>query len=307
MVTISLNRTLSGLLIAIVATVFTLVYFLLLADSPPPTEPSASLMSTQRPAATSDSAQTRERLTRQQWQRVEEAEEGLAAETTAWTFYTDGTFRRRFTADYQEAQAGAWSLSFALEQSGMAEVGGVIFLAYARPVQDSPFQVSVLSFQFRDDRLRLGENVYQPVSPKSDEPPPQIAASIHEAVSAHEQSQFFSLWSTITATSWQAASDPSPGDPTSVSFARDGTYTAAFTTTQCEIEGTWSLLRIDGNGGELRYSVPANECDPRGPRDAFVRALPLTLSDTRLFLYETKYVRSEKGGEPACTRTRTDK
>ncbi len=225
-----------------------------------------------------------ENLTARKWQFVDKRAAGLAPEVTSWEFYPDGTFRWRFTSDYTESDVGAWAISAASEERG------IIFLASAANDQGPASRFDVLSFEFRDGSLQLGEAFYQGTPFTDQDVPPPIPQEDHEAVTAPQRDRLFSLWTAMTATDWQSETTPSSGEPTMYSFRQEGTYTAHFAATQCQYSGTWSLFSSGGDVGEIRLSVPANRCDPRGPRDAFVRERPLTLSDTKLFLHQTIYV-----------------
>lgn len=276
---------------AIVASVL-LVTTLLLAASLSPAAPPA--YRTPRPSGEQRAVSHRmvETLTGHRWQRepARTQKPGLTPEVTTWEFYAGGTFRWRFTSDYTESAVGAWALTAASANSG------VLFLA--RDVHEGrrPERFHVLSVAFDNGGLRLGEAAYQGIPFTAHNLPPRIRPEVHEAVTAGQRHHFFSLWAIMTGTAWRSTVDPAPGDPTTYAFRQDGSYTAHFAATQCQYAGTWSLFGIEVNRGTIRCSVPANWCDPRGPRDAFVRDMPLTLTDTTLSLYQTVYVPvSQKG------------
>jgi hypothetical protein len=231
-----------------------------------------------------DPQQTGEEFTVQKWQRiVGKQQQGLASQVITWEFFEDGTFRWHVAADYDESYVGAWAISAASENSG------IIFLASAASNENRAAQHDVLSFEFQDGRLELGEAVYEGIPFIESDVPPSVGDEAREAVRVEQRDRFFSLWAAITRTNWQSGSAP-PGDPNQYRFNPDGTYSASFAATQCDYTGTWSLISSEENTGQIRLSIPANSCDPRGPQDAFVREIPITLRDMELLLYETIYV-----------------
>jgi hypothetical protein len=206
-----------------------------------------------------------------------------AAEVITWEFFKDGSFRRSFTSDYLERYAGAWALSEASQDRG------ILFLASTADDQARPLRFNVLSFEFLEGGLRLGESLYQAVSFSDRDVAPRISKRDQAALIPNERERFFGLWEAMTVVNWEAASAPPPGDPSAYSFSRDGRYTARFATTRCQYSGTWSLLTSGGNTGQVRFSVPANHCDPRGLRETYIREMPVTSKDDGLVLYRTPY------------------
>jgi hypothetical protein len=194
-------------------------------------------------------------------------------------------------SDYVEVTEGSWALAAASEERG------ILFLASTVNDAGRATRFDVLSYEFRNGGLQLGEATYQKTSFTAGDMPPHTPERNQEAVTGPQRARFFMLWDAITAVDWRSASTPPSGDPVTYSFMQDGTFTAHFAVTQCQYSGTWSLSSSGENSGEIRFSIPANECDPRGPRDAFVREMPVTLRDTELFLYETVYGSVPKGGD----------
>jgi len=203
---------------------------------------------------------------------------------TIWEFYGEGSFRWRFTADYAESYTGAWAVS------EVSPDQGVMFLASTANEQQSSSRFHVLSVEFLDGWVRLGEEVYRGVPFTPRETAPHVSRAEHLAVTPSQRAHFFPLWLALTASAWQSITAPPPGDPDAYSFSRDGRYTASFATTRCSYAGTWSLFTSGRGTGEIRFSVPAHRCDLRGPRDAFIREMPITFLDHQLFLYQTAYV-----------------
>ncbi len=236
-----------------------------------------------------DPQPTAANFTTQKWQRVVgKQQQGLAPDVITWAFFKDKTFRWHVTADYEDSYVGAWSVSVTSENSG------VIFLASAASNQTRAAQYDVLSFEFQNGHLLLGEAVYEGIPLAATDVPPSVEEAEREAVRVEQRNRFFRLWAAITHTPWQSASTPPPGDPELYEFNADGTYSAHFAATQCDYTGTWSLVSTEENANQIRLSIPANSCDPRGPQDAFIREIPVTLSDTELLLYETIYVSDPK-------------
>ena len=277
------KRAMRELIAAVAAGVFILA-LILLATAPSPAAP--PVFFSLGPSTEQDLAPhwMVENLTRHKWQRLGNQQRGLAPEITTWEFYPDGTFRWRFTSDYTKTDVGAWTLSVASEDRG------VLFVSSTTNEQGRSSQFHVLVVEFHNGRLRLGEALYEGVPFTARDIPPRIRTEDHEAVTSRQRHRFFSLWDAITGTAWQSEGAPPAGDPIMYTFMRDGTYTAHFAVTQCQYAGTWSLFSAVENRGTIRFSVPANWCDPRGPRAAFVREMPITLTDARLFLYQTVYV-----------------
>lgn len=273
---------------------FVLATIMLLAPSPPfPFAPPAALTPTQAEKALNPDT-PEEKLTDQKWQRVQEREGGLANEVTTWEFYADGSFRWQFVSDYEVSSEGAWAIS------EVSDSRGIIFLAIAA-AQSQSSRFEVLSFEFSNGSLQLGEQSYQGIPFTDSDVPPLIGPEEHEAVTTSQRNRFFPLWVAMTATDWRSQSPPPPGDPDMYSFATDGTYSALFSDSQCQYSGTWSVFNSLADSGEIRLSIPANQCDPRGPRDAYVLEMPVTLNDTTLSLYQTDYI-NDRGGEKGCNK-----
>ena len=223
------------------------------------------------------------RLTEQRWQRVRQHGPQVTPEVTIWEVYGEGSFRWRFSADYAESHIGAWAVS------EVSPERGVMFLAGTSKEQRPPSRFHVLSVEFLEAGVRLGEELYQGVPLTHREGVPHVSRAEHAAVTTDQRARFFPLWRSLTASTWQSVAAPPPGDPDVYAFDRDGQYTAYFATTRCQYAGTWSLFTSGGETGELRFSVPGHRCDPRGPRDAFIREMPITLQDHKLFLAQTVY------------------
>jgi hypothetical protein len=225
-----------------------------------------------------------EQLTSFRWQHVTEQEQGFADEIITWTFFTDGTFRWQFASDYTLSYEGAWAVSPAAGGRGVLFLAGVTNGGGHFPRSD------VLSLQFCDEGLALREAAYAPIALSNEDVPPETRKRDHDAVAAPEKDPHFSLWVAMTRNDWQSEAAPPPGEPDLYSFMRDGTYTGRFASGPCQYSGTWSLMGSGVNTGEIRLSIPANLCDSRGPRDASVREMPVTLSDGRLVLHRTAYL-----------------
>lgn len=219
-------------------------------------------------------------LTRSNWQQVRRQDPNLGPEIVTWEFYSNGMFRWQFTSDFSETHIGAWAISPTSEESG------VMFLA---STMNDPSKFDVLSLKLKNGGLMLGEFSYQETPFTEADASPDIREEDRQAVT-DQRDHFFSFWITMTATDWQSESAPPPGDSDRYSLMQDGTYTAHFDDTQCQYSGTWSLSFSASDRGVVWLSVPANACDPRGPRDAFVREIPIRLDGAKLILYETVYV-----------------
>jgi hypothetical protein len=206
-----------------------------------------------------------------------------AVEVITWEFFKDGSFRRSFTSDYLERFAGAWALSETSQDRG------ILFLASTAADQARPLRLNVLSFEFVEQGLRLGERLYQAVPFSARDVAPGISERDQAAVMPGQRERFFRLWVAMTVVDWETASASPTGDPSAYSFDRNGRYTARFATTRCQYSGTWSLFTSGGNTAQVRFSVPANHCDPRGPRETYVREMPTALKDDGLLLYRTAY------------------
>ena len=217
------------------------------------------------------------RITDHRWQREIPPRGGGTPEFVTWEFYPNGMFRRQFLSDYSVSRTGAWQLLATSEESG------VMFLA----TTSEPGSFDVLSLQGKGEQLRLGELDYR-ASPSAGAEP-DIREQDRRAVD-EQREQSFSSWIAMTASDWRSESGVSPGDPNDYSFARDGTYSAAFDVTACRFQGKWSSAFSDGGRSFVRVSVPANECDPRGPRDAFVREVPAGWDSGNLVLNERVYI-----------------
>jgi len=230
-----------------------------------------------------------EALTNHKWRRFTAHHSYPASENLTWEFYADGTFRRRFVSDYVESCIGAWSVSTRYDDQG------IIFLANTTSDQKCSSSFNVLSFKLHTESLQLGEVSYQAIPFSDLDASPHILVEDRDAVTEHQRNTYFSLWLTMTATDWQSESLPRPGDPTTYSFERDGTFAAYFDATKCRYSGTWSLSIMETFTGAIWLSVPANPCDPRGARNAFVRQMPITYEDSKLYLYKTVYISLPKG------------
>lgn len=224
-------------------------------------------------------------LTSSRWQQVGRQEPNLASEIVTWEFYSNGMFRWQFTSDFLETIMGAWAISATSEESG------VMFLA---STMNDLSRFDVLSLKLQNGGLMLGEFSYQETPFTNADAPPSIREEDRQAVT-DQRDHFFSLWITITATDWRSESTPPPGDPNLYSLMQDGSHTARFDVTQCQYSGTWSMSFSGRDSGVVWLSVPTNACDPRGPRDAFVRQIPIRLDGDKLILYETVYVPVSKG------------
>jgi len=196
-----------------------------------------------------------------------------------WKFDRHGGFCRKFTSDYAEVYSGAWALSQATPNSG------IVFLASTKT---KPSRFDVFSVSLEGNELRLGEETYRALPHSEDDRPVSYAADDQQAVTGGQRAQHFAMWSLMTQTDWHT-DFAAYGDPSQYSFHRSGIYTATFADTACRYSGTWSLMTIGGNISELRLTVPANDCDPRGHRPSFVRELPAKLMDEQLILYRSSY------------------
>lgn len=224
-------------------------------------------------------------LTRSRWQYVRRQDPKLAPEIVTWEFYSNEMFRWQFTSDFSETNIGAWAISPTSDGSG------VMFLA---STMNELSKFDVLSLRLQNGGLMLGEFSYQETPFTEADAPPDIREEDRQAVT-DQRDHFFSLWITITATDWRSESAPPLGDANLYSLMRDATHIAHFDVTQCQYSGTWSMSLSESDSGVLWLSVPANACDPRGPRDAFVREIPIRLDGDKLILYETVYVPVPKG------------
>jgi hypothetical protein len=229
------------------------------------------------------SAVLAERLTQNDWRHVAAPRSSFAREIRTWEFYPGQSFRWRFVSDYTEQQIGAWAISATCVDRG------VMFLAHAAQAGAPTSRFDVLSIEFRNGTLRLGERRFQGIAVGERLPPPHIDKASREALDGHQRHRFFPLWAAMTSVRWRSVSTPRPGDPDSYSFREDGTYSARFSSTSCQYTGSWSLNSLGGMAGDLRLSVPANRCDPRGPRDAFVRGMPVKIRNSLLHAYKALY------------------
>jgi hypothetical protein len=242
------------------------------------------LTSVVSPAGSQSSEELAERLTSRKWQDVRTPRSGLAPETTTWEFYRDGSFRFAFISDYTQSYAGAWSVS------AKSDSAGVLFLAGTVEGQGRFRRFDVLSFEFLKERLRLGEKTFREAQRTDRDAPRAIEEEARQAVAADQRDSVFSLWTGMTDANWRTETNPPTGEPAAFGFRRDGTYVARFANTVCEYSGTWSLIGTEGYRGELRLSVPANRCDPRGEHDLIVKQMPISLEGATLFVHKTKYV-----------------
>lgn len=226
---------------------------------------SAACQAIQAPAPSPE-----DRLTANPWRRVVDQGFGHAAEVTEWAFHANGAFRRSFTSDYSENQTGSWRL----EKS--SPITATLFLAFDGP---EPRRRAVVSLILADDALRLAENTYQAA--------PLEAETRWDAEPGDAGT--FALWRSLTASDWSSESAPPPGYADAYAFRDDGGYTARVAETDCDFSGSWSLFSSGEERGELRLSVPAHSCDPRGPTEVSVRELPVELEEGKLLLYKTAY------------------
>lgn len=226
------------------------------------------------------------KLTDYKWKHIRHHGPHFSAEVTTWEFYRDGSFRWSFTSDYLDSYTGGWAIS------GFSHDQGVVFLASTAggPMQS---RFHVLSFEFFNKGLRLGEKIYQGVAFSDRETAPRIKADERSAVTS-QNNRFSPLWVAITSYDWQSDSAPSASTPSKYSFAGDGNYTAYFETTQCQYSGTWSLLSSGDHTGAIRFSIPANPCSPLRSNHAFIRELPIELKNKKLILYKTTYISNQK-------------
>lgn len=220
------------------------------------------------------------RINDRQWERETPPRGGPTRQSVIWQFFADRTFRRQFISDYSATRTGAWHLS------ATSESGGILFLATSG--NDSAV-LEVLSLNLTGDGLLLGELAYRETSTVSMANAPSVPDRDRQAVD-EQRDEAFALWIAMTANRWTRGSAASPGEPDAFSFAPDGTYSATFAATQCTFMGTWSMEFSQTNRGALRLSVPANQCDPRGPADAFIRELPLRWDGANLFLTDRPYI-----------------
>jgi hypothetical protein len=177
---------------------------------------------------------------------------------------------------------GTWVLSEASLDTG------VLFLISTPTIHEQPIRHDVLSVTDQDTHLKIGEMVYQAVPTASTETPPDIREG--SAIKNVQIEKFFPLWAIMIASDWRSENIPSPGYPDTISFSAVGGYNARFESTDCQYRGTWSLLTFGENTGKILLSTPANRCDLRGPREEFIRELPVEWKDNTLFLYKNAYV-----------------
>jgi hypothetical protein len=218
------------------------------------------------------------------WQRTGTAQPGLPSEVTTWELYSNGTFRWHFASDFALSSTGAWAVSATSAERG------IMFLATFVNGRACSSGLQVLSFESRNGRLRLGEMFYQRTPFANRDVPPRVRKEDHEAVASPQRDSSFPLWAAITANDWRIESTPRSGDQNRYSLMRDGTYNTHFAAIDCHYSGTWSLISSTQDAGKIRLSIPDNRCDRRGPRDAFVREIPLTMKNGKLCLYQTVYV-----------------
>lgn len=240
-----------------------------------------SMPQTSLPASTKVLVESKiaERLISSKWQGAISQDSNLAPEVTTWEFYSNGMFRRQFTSDFSEERMGAWFIPSPSEENN------VIFLANTTNV---PPKFDVLSLRFENGQSILGEFTYEETPFTGTETPPTAIEKDLQAVTT-QRDGFFSFWTAITANDWQSVSAPSPGDADMYSFIQDGTYAAHFNSTQCQYVGTWSISSLGEDSTLIWLSIPANNCDPRGGQDRFVREIPIRLEGDNLILFETIY------------------
>jgi hypothetical protein len=210
------------------------------------------------------------------WQREIPPAGARAPELVTWEFYANGTFRRQLVSDHSASRTGAWH-----------DERGVLFLA-------SESRFDALSIELEGEKLKLGEFDYRADPSPTAEPAPHARERDRHAVD-EERKQAFSSWIAVTGADWRSEPGASSGDPDEYSFARDGTYSAAFDVTDCRYEGSWSSSFSEGDRSFVRLSVPTNDCDPRGPRQAFVREVPARWEARNLILNDRIYVPVTRG------------
>lgn len=223
-----------------------------------------------------------EKITQKKWQRVVVLGPGLPEEVTTWEFYADGSFRWNLVSDYSINYIGTWVLS------GASLNTGVLFLISTPTNDKQSIRNDVLSITYQNANLKIGEMVYQAVSTVRTETPAEIRQG--SAIKSVSIEKLFPLWGVMIASNWRSETVPSPGYPDTISFSSAGGYNARFESTDCQYEGTWSLLTFGQNIGKILLSAPANRCDPRGPREGFIWELPAEWKDNTLFLYKSAYL-----------------
>jgi hypothetical protein len=226
-----------------------------------------------------------DRLAASMWQRVGGESGDPSAETETWTFFPTRSFRWSLASDHRMSRTGAWSVVSTVPDSGMV----VLVADPTGPGKAAIYQA--LSFSFPDDRLRLGERLFEarPI-PEADTGtvPDAYRLAMAQAPRDHQE---FALWTVLTTLRWRRQEEGALNDPDAISFARDGSYQATITSTKCRYSGTWSLTISGAVTGELRMSIPKHQCAPRGTRVfASVRDMPVSLHDNAvLSIFETQY------------------
>lgn len=220
-------------------------------------------------------------LTRCAWRRDVSSGPQLPPESTTWSFYPEGTFRRVLASDQEQIYVGAWSAAIGPSGNGVLFLSGVVDERFPR--------LDAMSFEVAGDALRLAELRFETVR-TLDEKAPAVEPAHVRAVEGERRATAFSLWTELTRVSWRKAGGAAPEEPGRLELGRNGLYVARFTPTGCSYEGTWSLLGMTDRAGELRMSVPKHSCDPRGPREGFVRQLSVSFSGDALVLGELRYV-----------------
>jgi hypothetical protein len=200
-------------------------------------------------------------------------------EHVTWEFHSNGMYRWLFTSDYSVAVTGAWALSPA------SDTHGVMFLASSG---EDASRLEVYFVELGDEELILGEFSYREKLFLDLDLAPNIRPMEVQSVTERRE-ETFTAWAALTVADWHSESQPAPGDPNRYTFEQNGAYSAVTTSSKCEYKGTWSLSVSGNDRGIVWLSVPANECDPRGPRDAAVREIPLKLDDDGLVLGDTAY------------------
>lgn len=205
-------------------------------------------------------------------------------EASGWEFFPDGTFRWTFLSDYRVTHTGSWALAADSDSSGV-----VVTAWYGEPPARS-LKRDVLSLRVKEDATYVGEQpLHHAPGPKGG-PPPAVPAALRDAVRCPVLTASLPLWSAMTEGRWEREAGGS--SPNRLWFHPDGTFEAAFRATECSYSGTWSLRGINDSGATLLMSVPSHECDPRGPRTAFLREVPIQLRDEQLVLNRDTYSRT---------------
>ena len=225
-----------------------------------------------------DAAALADALAGVRWVRTVDEGTAYGPETTEWVFDANGAFRSSLSADFADRSMGAWSIAEVQSDSGM------LLLADATRGRFDALSVTPLG-----DKLRLGESLFGRGSFQGARPTVPGESDL-EALAPGRRERFFPLWLTLTSSGWQrTATSAENFEPDEFVFSQAGRYRARYSRGPCEFVGTWSLWSSAGRTGEIRLSVPSNACDPRGPRTAFVRGMPVRLDGERLFLHDGEY------------------